>query len=180
MAIEIVFETHSISDDNERGAASGWNHSLLSARGRELARELGARRASDGISTVFSSDLRRAVETAEIAFANTPIPILLDWRLRECDYGTRNGTASEAHVRDRARYVDEPYPGGESWRQATERVGSFLRDLPLRWEGARVLVIGHVATRWALEHHLNGIVLEDLAAAEFKWQEGWEFQLRLP
>jgi 2,3-bisphosphoglycerate-dependent phosphoglycerate mutase len=180
MAIEIVFETHSISEDNERGAPSGWSHSRLSARGRELARGLGARRADDGISTVFSSDLRRAVETAEIAFANTPIPTLIDWRLRECDYGTRNGAPSETHASDRARYIDEPYPGGESWRQATERVARFLNDLPLRWEGARVLVIGHVATRWALEHHLNGVALEDLAAAEFAWKEGWEFQLRLP
>ena len=40
-----------------------------------------------------------------------------------------------------------------------------------------MLVIGHVATRWALEHHLNGVALEDLAAADFAWQEGWEFQL---
>ena len=98
MAIDIVFETHSLSEDNERGAASGWNHSRLSARGRELAAELGERRRDDGIDTVFSSDLRRAAETAEIAFAGTPIPILLDWRLRECDYGERNGAPVETHA----------------------------------------------------------------------------------
>lgn len=39
---------------------------------------------------VFSSDLGRAVETASIAFGNTCIPVLYDWRLRECDYGRRN------------------------------------------------------------------------------------------
>jgi len=72
---------------------------------------------------------------------------------------------------------DVAYPGGESWRQAVERVGLFLNDLPLRWDGQRVLVIGHVATRWALDHFLGGVPLEDLMAEDFAWQEGWEYRL---
>ena len=107
----------------------------------------------------------------------TSVPILLDWRLRECDYGTRNGGPSAAHMRDRAAFVDEPYPDGESWRAATARVGGFLDDLAPRWDGARVLIIGHVATRWALDHYLDGVALEQLAAEEFAWQEGWEYRL---
>lgn len=178
MTIDIVFETHSISEDNELGRASGWSHSRLSERGRQLADELGERRRDDRIAAVFSSDLRRAAETAEIAFASGAVPILLDWRLRECDYGERNGGPAEAHQRDRALHVDEPFPGGESWRQAAARVVSFLDDLPLRWDGARVLVIGHVATRWALDHHVNGVPLEHLAGEDFAWSEGWEYQLR--
>ena len=41
----------------------------------------------------------------------------------------------------------------------------------------RVLVIGHVATRWGLEHRLNGIPLEELAGEAFRWQPGWEYRL---
>jgi 2,3-bisphosphoglycerate-dependent phosphoglycerate mutase len=178
MAIEIVFETHSWSKDNERGAASGWNHSQLSARGRAAAQVLGERRRADGLQAVFSSDLSRAVETARIAFAGSPLPLLCDWRLRECDYGDWNGLPADQVHGDRARYLDQPYPGGESWRQAVDRVGRFLGDLPLRWQGARVLVIGHIATRWAFEHFLNAIPLEALAEADFAWQEGWEYQLK--
>ena len=177
MAVDIVFETHSISEDNEAGRASGWNHSRLSPRGRLLAAELGARRRDDELAIVFSSDLHRAAETAEIAFAAGSVPILLDWRLRECDYGMRNGGPSATHMSDRASFIDEPYPGGESWRSATARVGGFLDDLVTRWDGARVLIIGHVATRWALDHCVNGVALEQLAAEDFAWQEGWEFHL---
>ena len=180
MAIDIVFETHSISEDNEAGRASGWNHSRLSARGRLLAAELGERRRDDGLAVVFSSDLRRAAETAEIAFGASSVPVLLDWRLRECDYGMRNGGPSEAHMRDRAAFIDVPYPGGESWRAATARVAGFLDDLAARWDGTRVLIIGHVATRWALDHYLNGVALEQLAAEEFAWQEGWDYRLEGP
>jgi 2,3-bisphosphoglycerate-dependent phosphoglycerate mutase len=175
--IQVVFETHSISEDNERGAASGWNHSRLSARGRELAAELGRRRGDDGLAAVFASDLRRAAETAEIAFGQAGIPVLLDWRLRECDYGDRNGGPTRQHLPDRARFLDEPYPGGESWRAATARVAGFLGDLSSRWQDRRVLIIGHVATRWALDHYLGGVPLEDLAGRDFSWQEGWEYTL---
>jgi alpha-ribazole phosphatase/probable phosphoglycerate mutase len=175
--ITIVFETHSMSEDNERGAASGWAPGRLSAEGRRQARELGGRRRDDGITAVFSSDLRRAVETAEVAFADSGIPVLLDWRLRECDYGDHTGAPAREHVRDRARFLDTPYPGGESWQQAIARVGRFLHDLPLRWQDRRVLVIGHVATRWALDHHLGGVPLVTLATEDFAWRPGWEYAL---
>ena len=56
-------------------------------------------------------------------------------------------------------------------------MGRFLDDLPLRWQGKRVLVIGHVATRWAFEHYLNGLPLEELIGADFAWQEGWTYHL---
>jgi alpha-ribazole phosphatase/probable phosphoglycerate mutase len=91
MAINIVFETHSLTVDNDHGRATGWLPGDLSEKGRILAAELGRRRGHDGIAAVFSSDLARAAQTASIAFAESGIPILYDWRLRECDYGQRNG-----------------------------------------------------------------------------------------
>ena len=177
MGIELVFETHSISADNERGRATGWLPGKLSEQGRRQARDLGLRRRSDRIAAVFSSDLGRAVETASIAFGDSAIPVLYDWRLRECDYGQLNGMpAAELHAH-RRDHLELPYPGGESWRQAVARVARLLGDLPPRWDGQRVLVIGHVATRWALDHVTRGVPLEDLVAADFGWQPGWEYRL---
>jgi 2,3-bisphosphoglycerate-dependent phosphoglycerate mutase len=173
----IVFETHSWSEDNDQGIATGWLPGRLSDRGRQLAAELGQRRRDDGLAAVFTSDLRRAVETAEIAFEGTSVPVLHDWRLRECDYGRSNGMpAAELH-RQRGRYVDEPYPAGESWRQAVDRVGRFLLDVPLRWDNKRILVIGHVATKWAFDCLIDGAALEDLVSAAFGWREGWEYRI---
>jgi broad specificity phosphatase PhoE len=125
------------------------------------------------LSAVFTSDLRRAVE---IAFERVEIPVFHDWRLRECNYGRLNGCpAAEVHG-DRMRYLDEPYPGGESWRQAVQRVGRVFEDLKDA-SFYRVLIVGHIATRWACDHLLAGVSLEDLAAAEFTWREGWEYDL---
>jgi broad specificity phosphatase PhoE len=173
--IELVFETHSLSVDNERGIATGWLDGELSDQGREQARALGARRRADGVAAVFTSDLRRAVETAEIAFGDSGIPIYRDARLRECNYGELNGLPGALVGAEQADHVDVPFVGGESYTEAAERVRSFLYDLAHAWDESRVLLIGHTATRWALDHLLLGIPLADLVAAPFEWQEGWEY-----
>ncbi len=119
MPVEIVFETHSWSQDNDRQIATGWLPGRLCERGRGLAVELGERRRKDGISAVFTPDLARAVETASLAFEGSDIPVLHDRRLRECDYGDGNGMpAAELH-HSRAEHIDHPYPGvragGRRW-----------------------------------------------------------------
>ena len=177
MALQLIFETHSTTEDNEAGIATGWLPGRLSETGIQNAIALGERRRNDGLAAVFVSDLARAVETVEVAFAASDLPVFKDWRLRECDYGRMNGSpATEVHGR-RQQFLDAPYPGGESWRQATDRVGRFLQDLPPRWNDLRILVVGHVATRWGLDRFTRGTTLEELVVAEFDWQEGWEYGL---
>jgi 2,3-bisphosphoglycerate-dependent phosphoglycerate mutase len=177
VTVEVVFETHSPSVDNERGIATDWLQGRLSREGRRLAAELGLRRRDDGIGHVYKSDLHHAVETAAIAFADTAIPVHLDARLRECNYGSMNGMPVSTLISERRLRLDRPFPDGESWRQAGHRVGGLLRDLANEHDGERVLLTGHVATRWALDHFVNGNSLEELAEAPFQWQEGWVYML---
>ena len=89
--MEIVFETHSTSLDNEVGVASGHSDVDLSPRGEREAAALGARRRGGGIEIVYASDLRRSWRTAEIAFGMSGAAIVRDSRLRECDYGQLTG-----------------------------------------------------------------------------------------
>src|SRR5918995_4281880 len=174
MATTLVFESHSITD-NERGVASGWQPGELSDAGRALAAELGARRRNDGLAVTLTSDLARAVDTARIAFHGSSMPILQDWRLRECNYGRRTGMPVEELAATRSSHITMRYPDGERWQEAIDRVGRFLDDISWRWPDERVLVIGHTATRWGLDHHLLGLDLTDLLDAEFRWQPGWEY-----
>ena len=173
--MQLVFETHAWSEDNDRGVATGWLPGRLSERGRALARELGERRRDDGLAAVLCSDLRRAVETVELAFAGSEVPVLLDWRLRECDYGLLNGKpAAEVHAA--VSGVDERFPGGESWREAVRRATGALADIEDRWPDDRVLVVGHMAVWWALRHRYEGMPLRALGRG-FTWQEGWTFEV---
>jgi broad specificity phosphatase PhoE len=175
MSVELVFETHSTSTDNEAGLATGWLDGQLSEVGKRQAMALGSRRGADGISTVYTSDLARAVETVAVAFAGTRLPVRHDARLRECNYGQLNGSPVALVEAERARRVNDPFPGGESYRDVVRRMRAFLGDTARIHDGERVLVVGHSATRWALEHLLQGIPLEDLVVAPFDWREGWEY-----
>jgi len=177
MSVDVVFETHSTSEDNEQGFATGWLGGTLSLVGREQARLLGQRRRNDGVQIVIASDLNRAVQTAQIAFADSGIPVRLDWRLRECNYGAMNGMPRAQLDAERRRRLDESFPDGESWREAVQRVTRVLDELVEDRQGQRVLLIGHVATRWALDHLVNGQPLEELIDAPFDWREGWEYTL---
>jgi broad specificity phosphatase PhoE len=175
MSVELVFETHSTSTDNEAGLATGWHDGRLSETGRRQAAALGARRGADGISGVYTSDLARAVETVAIAFAGVRVPVRRDARLRECNYGQLNGSPVALVEAERSRRVDDPFPGGESYREVVTRMRAFLADVARSHDGERVLAVGHSATRWALEHLLEGVPLEDLVVAPFDWREGWEY-----
>jgi broad specificity phosphatase PhoE len=177
MAVEIVYETHSLTEDNEKGIATGWLPGRLSEQGRRFAAELGARRKETGLAAVFVSDLHRAVETAQIAFADTAITIHQDSRLRECDYGELNGCPVTVLAAQRARHIDHPFPNGQSYRQVIQATGDFLRDLATGWDGQSVLVIAHSANKWALDCLLTGSSIENLVDAPFEWQEGWNYIL---
>jgi broad specificity phosphatase PhoE len=183
-----VYETHSISVDNERGIATGWLPGELSDRGRALARQLGERRRDDGLVAIYSSDLRRARQTVDIAFDiafyiafdNATVPVYPDRRLRECDYGELNGAPVGTIEQVRAAHVEIPFPGGQSYRDVVRQVADLLRDIGDRWgrdadDPPRVLLVGHAATRFALDHLLAGADLASTVVAPFRWQEGWEY-----
>lgn len=180
MSVEIVYETHSLTTDNEAGIATGWLPGRLSDAGRRLARELGQRRRDDGIAVVFTSDLARSVETAEIAFAETGIPVRQDPRLRECDYGTLNGAPVSALAGIRSRHLREPFPGGQSYADVVRQTRDLLAELARDWDGSKILIIAHSANRWALDHLLDGAPLADLVDAPFEWREGWHYTLPTP
>jgi alpha-ribazole phosphatase/probable phosphoglycerate mutase len=174
--MQIVFETHSISTDNEAGIATGWLDGALSPAGRDQARRLGERRRCDAIDSVLVSDLGRAVETAQIAFADSGLHVRRDRRLRECDYGDWNGMPVAQLEGQRSAHVDVPFPGGQSYREVCRQMAPLLDELREGRHGRRVLLVGHSATRWALDHLIDGAPLEQLVDAPFAWREGWEYR----
>jgi alpha-ribazole phosphatase/probable phosphoglycerate mutase len=169
MAVEIIFEYHSTSTDNEAEVASGWRDPPLSEKGRVQAKELGQRRHGEKIEAVFCSDLRRAAETAAIAFGGSA-PIHTDRRLREYDYGAMTGSPPELIQSERPQRVETPFPEGESLADVARRVRTLLDDLARDWDGKRIVVIGHGATRLSLDHLLGGLSLEEAASQKSTWE----------
>lgn len=173
--MELWYETHSTSADNERGIASGHLDTPLSGLGRTQAAELGLRHAGSGFRTIYTSDLARAIDTARIAFAGTAIPRIRDPRLRECDYGAMSGCAVERLNAVRHDFISVPFPDGESLTGVVRRMRSFLNDLDR--SAGPVIVIAHRAPWYALEHIVKGRDLAEIVAAPWHWQPGWQYNL---
>ena len=175
--IELWYETHSISVDNERGIATGWLPGELSPAGRRLSGELGKRLKERAVQAIFSSDLHRAVETAGIARRRWAAPVILDDRLREANYGALNGAPLETVHAERLRRIERPFPDGESYVDVIERTRGFLLSLGQDWEGTSICIVAHSANRWAIDWLLDRRPIADSVVAPFAWRPGWRYEL---
>jgi len=176
--VTIVFEQHATTTDNEEQLASGWNDVSLSDLGRSQAGELGQRYDLRDIDVIFTSDLERAYQTATLAFPDIePRKLRMDWRLRECDYGELTQHAKAEVDGDKPHRLTTPFPNGESYTDTAARMQSFLDDLARFHAGQTVMVIGHRATQYGLEHLIQDRPLLEAVMAPWSWQPGWTYKL---
>jgi broad specificity phosphatase PhoE len=115
----------------------GFRDTPLNDTGRRQADELAQRVADMGIVSLWSSDLVRASETAEIVGARNGLTVRLDARLREANRGVWEGRLFKDVEREQPdRYAEwmRPgesfrFPGGESLREQSDRVEATLEDI---------------------------------------------------
>lgn len=175
--VTIIFEAHGTTFDNEAHLSSGWNDVALSPLGEQQSREMGERYKDKHFDAIFCSDLKRATQSAEIGFAGRNFDIRTDKRLRECNYGEFTQHPSTEVDPEKAKRIGTPFPGGESYTDTTARVKSFLNDLKKHYDGKKVMIIGHRATQYGLEHLILGKPLPEIIPAPWKWQPGWTYYL---
>lgn len=174
--VTIIFEAHGTTFDNEAHRSSGWNDVALSPLGIQQSHEMGARYKDDHFDAIFCSDLERAYKSAEIGFGSK-WPIIKDARLKECNYGDFTQHPSEEVDVQKPKRINEPFPNGESYMQTAERMKAFLDELAATYDGKRVMIIGHRATQYGLDHWIDGVTYEQLVSTKFKWQPGWTYEL---
>jgi broad specificity phosphatase PhoE len=134
----VLLGRHGETDDNREPLRfQGWRDTPLNDSGRRQAAELAERMASEGIVSLWSSDLVRASETAEIVGDRLGLEPRLDWRLREGNRGRWEGRLFEDVAREEpeasAAYLragpDWRFPGGESLREQQERVSECVEEI---------------------------------------------------
>lgn len=89
MSVHITYFVHGTTVDNENNISSGWYDVELSDLGVGQAKDLRDLANDQKFDAVFCSDLKRAADTARLAFEGSA-PIIPDARLRECNYGDYN------------------------------------------------------------------------------------------
>ncbi len=134
----ILLARHGETDDNlEPVRVQGFRDTPLNDTGRRQAAELAERLASDRIVSLWSSDLSRARETAEIVGRRLGLQPRPDARLREANRGRWEGLRfidikreePERYAAWRRAGEQFRFPEGESLRDQLDRVSSALADV---------------------------------------------------
>ena len=178
--VRITYFVHGTTVDNERGISSGWCDCELSEKGKAQSKALPGQVGDASFDVVFSSDLKRAVDSARISFKGVA-PLRKDKRLRECNYGNLNGGASVKVDEMMRGCIDKPFPYGESYREVEMRIRGFLGDLCEKYVGKHVGIVAHRAPQLALDVILKGMMWEQAMDADWRlrkeWRPGWEYML---
>jgi broad specificity phosphatase PhoE len=145
----ILVARHGQSDWNAERRWQGHADRPLTTKGREQARALAARLAHIELDAVYSSDLKRARDTAAVVAESQELEVRTVPELREVDVGSWSGlTRPEAEERFPEGFArwQQGYPGwedGESYEAMTERVIATVKDIAARHLDERVLIVSH-------------------------------------
>lgn len=145
----ILLARHGESDWNRDQRWQGHADRPLTELGRRQARELAERLAHTDLDAVYSSDLRRAQETAEIVGRTHGLDVKTMPALREVDVGSWSGlTRAEAEQRYPEGYLrwlagEEGWDDGETYDELGARVVGAVREIAADHPGERVLVLAH-------------------------------------
>ncbi len=118
------------------------------------------------LAAIYSSPLERARETAAPLAAARRLEVLVEDRLVECDFGAWTGRRlDELSKLPEWRVVQSApskfrFPQGESFREMSERMISFLDWVHLRHRGETVAAFSHADPIKALIAHCLGIHLD--------------------
>jgi broad specificity phosphatase PhoE len=176
--ITIWFEPHSTTTDNEANLASGWNDIDLSKMGVEQTLQPVERSRERGIEIIFVSDLQRAIKTGAPTAKELRVPMYVDERLRECDYGDLTQAPKTEVEAQKVERISDPFPNGESYEQVAARMKSFIDYLKENFDGKTVMIVGHRGTHYGLDHWILQKPLEECVAEKFVYQPGWKYELK--
>ena len=147
----LLMVRHGITETNATRKFTGQTDVDMNEEGYQQVSNLRDRLADEDIHTVYSSDLKRALETAEMICSYHDLEIITCPELRELDYGEVEGLSfgeinekyPELGQQIREINPDMKFPGGESFRDLEVRADKFLNIIDGHYEEKTVLLVSH-------------------------------------
>jgi 2,3-bisphosphoglycerate-dependent phosphoglycerate mutase len=164
----IIALRHGETEWNRIGRQQGHQDSPLTPLGRQQAQAMADALVGRSVQAIYSSDLGRARETADIIAGRLGLPVCTDVRLRERNLGILEGhtmaSFAEEHPTDaRALKSGDPdyvIPGGESARQRSVRNIGFVDSISQAHAGGTVLIVAHGGVLNSFFRRAVGLPLE--------------------
>jgi len=137
----------------------------VTERGIEEVRKVAKILRKEKVDLIFSSDLLRTAQTAEIVSKELGIPkINFDERLRDIQAGIYEGKESKEYhsfwKNLKERFIKAP-PAGESYNDVKMRIYQFLKEIDKQYEGKTILIVGHQRPLDMLRGAVEGLTLEE-------------------
>jgi len=180
METKIIYFVHGTTTDNADKLCSGWKEAMLNDLGREQAENLGKVIRDKGIEFdyMFTSDLKRAIESSNIAFPE--YNKITDNRLRECNYGDLDGQHKSLVIY--GDHITEPFPNGESLIDVENRLREFIEEIKENYTGKTIAIVAHRAPQLALDVVTNNKSWEEAIRDDWRkrkaWQPGWIYVIK--
>ncbi len=160
---------HGQSAGNAEGRFGGHSPTPLSELGIKQAERTARVLAKENITAIYSSDLYRAVQTAEPLSRLTAIPVHTKSAFRERHVGVLEGlTFDESRRRFPTDYyalvnrdLDHVITGGESYRDLIRRTMKQLWEIVARHPGGRIVIFSHTGAICFMTLSLLGAIRRD-------------------
>ena len=157
---------HGQSAGNAEGRFGGHGPTPLSELGQQQAEKTAKMLAKEGISAIYSSDLHRAVQTAEPLAKLLNLPVNTSKAFRERHVGVLEGLtfdeSKEHYPKDYYALLNRDIlhviTGGESYRQLLRRITAETRDIIRRHQGERIAIYSHTGAICYLTLHFLGAI----------------------
>ncbi|HEX79479.1 MAG TPA: histidine phosphatase family protein [Dehalococcoidia bacterium] len=150
MAARIILVRHGETDWNlEKRIQGGSSDTILNARGREQAASIARKLEKEDIRAIYSTPLRRGLDTAQVIASYHMLEVIAEPSLREIEAGELEGVTtaelgkrfSEILIWNADEGAFPRVPGGESLPEVQQRCWEAVRRLAAKHpEGALVLV----------------------------------------
>lgn len=147
---------HAESKANSQEIVSIWPEKFynpLTKKGKEQIKKIIPELKNKKIDFIFSSDLLRAKQTAEIIAKSLDLEIKIDKRLREINVGAFNGKSADEWYnffnQPMERFTKRPLKG-ENLVDVKKRILGFIREIDKKYKNKRILIVSHKDTLLAL------------------------------
>jgi broad specificity phosphatase PhoE len=185
---QLILARHGETDWNREGRYQGQADPPLNAAGQSQAEILAERLAGQPLEAAYSSNLRRALQTARAVARVTGVRLHIDPRLREVNQGEWEGMLAteiaQVYPAEWAACQRDPVhgrpPGGESVEEVAGRVWAAVDDILGRHPVGPVLIVSHALALATLRCHASGVPLAEVhrmalangSLLRFEWPVG--------
>jgi len=163
---KVILVRHGETSWNQDGKFLGHSNPGLNERGISQARAVAGLLFSEDIDLIFSSDLRRAIETSQIIARTHKLPVIVTPFLREINFGVWEGLTFveiEKHYPVLlSKWMKDPFkvriPRGETAEDVRYRVIEAWNFLALKASGEKtVVIVAHGGPLRLLLCYLTGV-----------------------